>query len=214
MQTTQNNPNLGQPATSQGTKATTPGITPEGFANIPTRIKDLAPLVVENTPTELRTQIVDSLQELDSHVAVVHRSAAEAYISQDLYAEALPHLEAAATFAPEDMEYRNQLGFVQFIAGNDAAAIESFQIVLSNDPVQGDALFNLGMVLFSSAKYVEAEDSFRRSLEVNPDDAETWNNRGACLFQAGRAADAEVCFRRTLEIDPNNEDAKINLASI
>ena len=171
-------------------------------------------MVLEETASEIRTQIVDSLQELDIHVAVVHRNAAEAYLSQNLYTEALPHLQAAATFAPDDMEYRNQLGFVQFIAGEDAAAIESFQIVLSRDPVQGDALFNLGMVLFSLANYVEAEDCFRRSLEVSPNDAETWNNRGACLFQAGRAADAEVCFRRTLEIDPNNEDAKINLASI
>lgn len=214
MQTTQNNPRLVNLPPNQGNQPTVQGTTTEGFANIPTRITDLAPLVMEEIPSEIKIQILDSLQELDIQVAVVHRNAAEAYLSQNLYTEALPHLQAAATFAPDVMEYRNQLGFVQYIAGQDDAAVESFQIVLSRDPMQVDALFNLGMVLFSSGDYVQAEDSFRRSLEINPNDAETWNNRGVCLFQAGRAADAEVCFRRTLEIDPNNEDAKVNLATL
>ncbi|MHC5064989.1 MAG: tetratricopeptide repeat protein [Planctomycetota bacterium] len=214
MQTIPNNPNVVTPNPGQ---TQNPGGNPaggDGFAKIPTRIKDLAPLVVEDTSSEVRAQIIDGLQELNSHVAVVHRNAAEAYISQNHYENALPHLEAAATFAPDVMEFRNQLGFVQFINGQDDAAIQSFQVVLAQNPQQPDALFNLGMVLFGRSEFVQAEECFRRSLEIDPNDAETWNNRGACLFQSGRASDAEVCFRRALEIDPNNEDAKINLATI
>ena len=213
MQTTKNDPNLVSLTPNQGQPSTVPGTTSEGFSNIPTRIKDLAPLVMEEASAEIRAQVLDSLQELSTQVAVIHRNAAEAYLSQNLYEEALPHLQAAVTFAPEVLEYRNQLGFVQFIAGQDEAATESFRTVLSRNPKQVDALFNLGMVLFGAKDYLQAEDCFRRSLESNPDDAETWNNRGACLFQAGRTADAEVCFRRALELDPNNEDAKVNLAS-
>lgn len=214
MQTIPNNPNVATQNPGQPDSSTGSTVSGEGFAKIPTRIKDLAPLVVDNNPSELRTQIIDGLQELNSHVAVVHRNAAEAYISQNLYEQALPHLEAAATFAPEVMEFRNQLGFVQFINGQDDAAIQSFQVVLAQNPQQPDALFNLGMVLFGQSEFVQAEECFRRSLEIDANDAETWNNRGACLFQTGRAADAEVCFRRALEIDPDNEDAKVNLASI
>ncbi len=214
MQTIPNNPNVVTQNPGQAETSTTSTVSNDGFAKIPTRIKDLAPLVVEDTSSELRTQIVDGLQELNTHIAVVHRNAAEAYISQNLYESALPHLEAAATFSPEVMEFRNQLGFVQFINGQDDAAIQSFQVVLAQNPQQPDALFNLGMVLFGKSEFVQAEECFRRSLEIDPNDAETWNNRGACLFQSGRGADAEVCFRRALEIDPNNEDAKINLASV
>lgn len=195
-----------------------PGNVIEGqkaFAEIPTRISDLTPpLVVGNeTDESVKQQVVESLSHLEVSIAVVHRESAEAYISQGLYEQALPHLRAAVTFAPGNMEYVNQYGFVQFVTGDDKGAVDSFQAVLADNPQQVDSLFNLGMVLFGLSDFVNAEECFRRVLEITPQDAETWNNRGACLFQSGRTQDAATCFQQALQIDPNHADASANLAS-
>ena len=68
------------------------------------------------------------------------RKGAEAYLSQGMYEEARPHAEAAATFAPQNAEYHNQLGFIRYVLGDDAGAIESFEQVLSMQADQPDAL--------------------------------------------------------------------------
>ncbi len=185
-----------------------------GFDTIPTRIQDLAPLVVEEEDPAVRTQVLETLGDLGQQLASVHRMAAEAFMSQGCYDQAEPHLNAAATFAADDPEYHNQLGFVQFLNDNMAGAIISFERVVALDPQQVDALFNLGMVLFAQEDFTRAEDCFRRVLERAPGEAEAWNNRGACCFHANRIEDAKACFARALELDPSNEDARMNLSSL
>lgn len=187
-----------------------------GFSPVPTRIGQRPPLVVanDNAATSMKQQVVDMLQEFGLKIAVAHRSAAEAYLSQDLYAEALPHLEAAVRFAPDDLEHLNQLGFVRYIAGDDQGAIGCFDSVITRSPNNADALFNLGMVTFGRGDFVRAEEAFRRALTIRGADAEAWNNRGVCLHRLGRTSEAIECFRRALQVNPNDEDATINLQAL
>lgn len=185
-----------------------------GFEPIPTRIREIPPLIVEQEQNAIRDQVTEQLANLGQRLATVHRAGAEAYLSQGMYEEARPHAEAAATFAPQNAEYHNQLGFIRYVLGDDAGAIESFEQVLSMQADQPDALFNLGMIRFGSQDFAQAEQCFRRSLQLNANDAETWNNLGVSLHGLGRAADARTCFQQCLQIDPANEDAKINLESV
>ena len=191
-----------------------------GFQPIPTRIRDLRgdanvpPLVVDGIAGEQKAAVEQTLGELSSRLAEVHRTAAEAYLSQGSYESALPHLEAAATFAPGEPEYLHQAGFVRYITGDDAGAIAAFEAVLSNDANNGDAWFNLAMVLFGQSRFAEAESCFAKAIEQGPNDAQTWNNRGVCLWQLQRIEDARTCFQRALQIDPRDDDARFNLSSI
>jgi len=187
-----------------------------GFGPVPTRIAARPPLVVatDTTSAAIRQQVVEMLNEFAAKIAVAHRSAAEAYLSQDLYKEALPHLEASVTFAPEDMEFLNQLGFVRYICGDDTGAITAFTGVLERCPHSADALFNLGMVLFGKSEFARAEECFARACDQKPDDAEAWNNRGVCSHRLGRTADAVTCFRRTLALNPRDPDAAANLQAL
>lgn len=185
-----------------------------GFAPIPARIREVPPLVVEGADAAIRVQVVESLQELASRLAEVHRTAAEAYMSQGLYQASLPHLEAAVTFAPEQGEYLNQLGFVRYLEGDDAGALRCFERMLQVAPENADALFNMGMIKFGQEQFAEAESCFARSLLVMPNHAETWNNRGVCLYKLGRVREAQHCFTQALSVDPENEDAKANLARV
>lgn len=190
-----------------------------GFQTIPTRIRDVRdsnvpPLVVTPVAEQQKAIIRQSLGELGSKLAEIHRTAAEAYMSQALYEQALPHIEAAATFAPAETEYQMQLGFVRYVTGDDAGAINAFNAVLATDGNSAEGWFNLGMVLFGQGQFAEAEDCFRRSCEIQPRDSQTWNNRGVCLWKTQRIADAKTCFQKALQIDPADQDAVFNLASI
>lgn len=188
--------------------------TDPGFNPIPTRITELPPLVVDRSESVMKDQVTSSLRDLSTSLAEIHRTAAEAYLSQFMHAEAIPHLEAAVTFAPTRIEYQNQLGFVQYLLGDDKGAIENFKSILAADQNQPDALFNLGMVMFGQQQLAEAEECFRRSLDLNGNDAQAWNNRGVCLQRLARHAEARVCFERALQIDPNDADAKFNLGQL
>lgn len=187
-----------------------------GFQSIPTRIRDtrdgeVPPLVVEPASDQDKQAICDGLTELSTKLAEIHRTAAEAYLSQGLYEQSLPHLEAAATFSPSDLDYHMQLGFVQYVTGDDVAAIKSFNKVIGDDENHAEAWFNLGMVVFGQEQYTEAEFCFRRACELEAADAQTWNNRGVCLWKLERADEARTCFQNALQLDPNDEDAQYNL---
>jgi len=189
------------------------------FQPIPTRIRDtrdaqVPPLVVESGAQQDKAGIEQNLNELGLKLAEIHRTAAEAWLSQGCYEQSLPHLEAAATFSPTELEYQLQLGFVRYLTGDDVGAINSFNTVLATDANHPEAWFNLGMVLFGQAQHAEAEDCFRRACEQTPGDSQTWNNRGVCLWKINRIADARSCFQKALQIDPSDADASYNLANL
>lgn len=191
----------------------------QGFQPIPTRIRDMRDtqvpdLVVEPEKEAEKAAVCESLSELGLKLATIHRTAAEAYLSQGLYEESLPHLDAAATFSPAENEYHMQLGFVQYVTGDDASAIKSFNRVITEEENNDEAWFNLGMVVFGQEQYTEAEYCFRRACELVATDAQTWNNRGVCLWKLERIDEARTCFSSALQIDPTDEDAQYNLQSI
>ena len=206
------------------TKQTTPsapvGMPPRsGFEGLPTRIRDVRtggvpPLVVESGAALANGAIRQSLGELATRLAEIHRTAAEAWLSTGLYDQALPHLEAAATFSPAETEYQLQLGIVRYVTGDDAGAINAFSATLAVDDANADAWFNMGMVAFGQSEFAEAEDCFRRCSEIQPVDAQAWNNRGVCLWRLQRIDDARVCFQRAVRIDPKDQDAASNLANL
>lgn len=207
-------------ATTSNPTQAIPSVTDnQGFQPIPTRIRDMRdtqvpPLVVEPENEQEKAAIRESLSELGLKLAEIHRTAAEAYLSQGLYDQSLPHLEAAATFSPTENEYHMQLGFVQYVTGDDASAIKSFNRVIGEDENNGEAWFNLGMVVFGQEQFTEAEYCFRRASELEATDAQTWNNRGVCLWKLDRIDEARTCFTNALQLDPSDEDAQYNLQSI
>ena len=121
MTTTQQNPSTTTSTETQGTQ-------PQGFQAIPTRIRDardgeVPPLVVEPGTDAEKAAICQGLSELGTKLAEIHRTAAEAYLSQGIYEQALPHLQAATTFSSTELEYFMQLGFVQYVCGDDIGAM-------------------------------------------------------------------------------------------
>lgn len=188
-----------------------------GFSPIPTRIKDLPPLIIEpddQVMQQVQQQIGGTLEDLGTKLAAIHNTAAEGWLSQGNYEKALLHMAAAVSMVPSNVDYLHQYGVVCYLTGEDDRAIECFTTLLQNQPTNPDTLFNLGMVLFGKEKFTEAEDCFRRSLEADPSHAECWNNRGVCLFKQGRVEDGRNCFQQALSLEPGNEDARFNLEQV
>ena len=212
MTTTQQNPSTTTSTETQGTQ-------PQGFQAIPTRIRDardgqVPPLVVEPATDAEKAAICQGLSELGTKLAEIHRTAAEAYLSQGIYEQALPHLQAATTFSSTELEYFMQLGFVQYVCGDDIGAMKTFNHVISEQEDNGEAWFNLGMVVFGQQQFTEAEFCFRRASELDGNDAQTWNNRGVCLWKLDRIEEARTCFQNALQLDPQDEDAQYNLQNL
>ncbi|MHC4078199.1 MAG: tetratricopeptide repeat protein [Planctomycetota bacterium] len=191
------------------------GITgSSGFSPIPTRIKDLPPLIIEpddHVMQQVQQQIGGTLEDLGIKLAAIHNTAAEGWLSQGNYEKALLHMAAAVSMVPSNVDYLHQYGVVCYLTGEDDRAIECFTTLLQTQPTNPDTLFNLGMVLFGKEKFAEAEECFRRSLEADPNHAECWNNRGVCLFKQGRVEEGRNCFQKALSLEPENEDARFNL---
>ncbi len=198
---------------------TSAAVSSEACPQIPARIGDIrsadvSPPVVDAVCGEGQSAIRKSFTELGRRLAAIHRTAAEACLSQSLYEEAMPHLEAAATFSPAKNGDYMRLGLVQYLTNDDAGAINSFNHILSDDDGIGDVWYNLGMVVFGQGQYTEAEYCFRRVTELEATDAQTWNNRGVCLWRLGRIEEARSCFANALQLDASDEDARSNLHRI
>ena len=184
------------------------------FPAIPTRIQDVPELIVEKADPQIEEEIVENLTNLGQRLGTIHLTAAEAYLSQSRYAEAVPHIEAAVGMDPSDVDNLNQLGYVRYLAGDDKGAILALERVLDIDSVNSDALFNIGMISFGLEDLETAEEAFRACSQQDADNPEVWNNFGVTLFKRGKGAEARTCFQQSLAIDPENEDALYNLQSV
>jgi Flp pilus assembly protein TadD len=187
---------------------------PRAFQPIPTRIQGVPELIVDPGSLGVRDAINENLTELGARLAVIHLMAAEAYLSQGQYVEAVPHLEAAVSMDYANLDNLNQLGYVRYLAGDDAGAVRVLDSVLAVDPNNPDALFNVGMISFGAEDLVRAEQCFRACSQQDAANPEVWNNLGVTLFKVGKLVEARACFQRTLELEPGNEDARFNLQNI
>ena len=193
---------------------TTTGTETGEFQPIPKRIQDLPELIIEPGTEEIREQMTESLMDLGARLLVIHMTAAEAFLSLGMYAESVPHVEAAVAMDPQNLDNIIQLGYVRYLAGDDEAALEALESVIHVDPENSDALYNVGMITFGQEELARSESCFRACTQLDRDNPEVWNNLGVVLFRQGNGPEARDCFEKTLSIDPENEDAQFNLANI
>ena len=180
----------------------------QGFGAVPTRV----PSDPVDTTIQTNPQVLEGLGRIEAELASLHRVCCEAWLSQCDYENALRHMDVAAALEPDNLEFRNQVGYLRYITGDDRA-LEDFEFILRQDATNGEAWYNVGMVQFGCSRFLEAERAFANAAEQIPTDSEIWNNLGVARFQLGRVAEARQCFERALQIDPMNADARANIES-
>jgi tetratricopeptide (TPR) repeat protein len=96
--------------------------------------------------------------------------------------------------------------------GNHAEAERLYRTLMSCDPTDPAAPFNLGNMLRANGRKVEAEAALRAATCADPLFAEVWYNLSDLLDEQGRSEAAIECLRTALRAAPDYADAMFNLA--
>ncbi len=102
-------------------------------------------------------------------------------------------------------------GLQAHVDGDFDVAIGAYQQVLTDDPNNKLALYNLGQVHQSQGNNTEAEDCYRQTLEVDPEYTPALFNLAILRTAVGDNEEAVQLYKRVVEIDENNAGAYLNM---
>jgi tetratricopeptide (TPR) repeat protein len=103
---------------------------------------------------------------------------------------------------PDDAESRSALGNLLVEAGEPAAAVEQFVLLVERWPGNAEAWFNLGYIHESRNDLANAERCFRRALELNPKIDRAWYGLGLTLIRGARLDEAVEALKKNIELQP------------
>jgi lipopolysaccharide biosynthesis regulator YciM len=126
-------------------------------------------------------------------------------------------LADAAKDKPDDIETWQQLGFVQYRAGQVdpsylADADTTYAHILERQPENLDALRALGNIAFDRNDPARAMDYYRRYLKLKPDDLGVQTDLGTMLLSNQQVEAALQTYQKVLTVDPTFFQAQFNLA--
>jgi tetratricopeptide (TPR) repeat protein len=126
-------------------------------------------------------------------------------------------LAAAAKDKPDDINTWQQLGFVQYRAGQVdpaylADATTTYSHILEREPENLDALRALGNIAFDRNEPEHALEYYRRYLKIKPDDLGVQTDVGTMLLSSQQVDAAMKAYLDVLAIDPKFFQAQFNLA--
>lgn len=131
--------------------------------------------------------------------------------------DAITKLADAARQNPGDLQTWQQLGFVQYRAGQVdpaylAQAAATYGHILERDPENLDALRALGNIAFDRNQPEQAMQYYARYLKEKPDDLGVRTDYGTMQLTAGQTAAATKTYEEVLAADPKYFQAQFNLA--
>jgi len=115
-------------------------------------------------------------------------------ISQGRPVELTFHLSTTSGVSPADQKAAAELqaaagsAIAAMKAGNNEAAIEQFNALVTKVPTCSDCYYNLGVAYANTQKYDQAEASFKKVIELKPDSGEAYTGL-ANLYNAQKKFD-------------------------
>jgi len=133
-------------------------------------------------------------------------------VEAERYALALPHLRIAVAHHFEDVELREALAGTLVQLGEPAQAMVHLRAVVSAQPENANARFNLGRALIDVHNFEEAERVCSSFALAYPGDPEGFNHLGLARLGLGDAIGAEQCFRTAIQLHDKEPAFHTNLA--
>ena len=172
----------------------------------------------------LITQNIAELQALTAmpeyrNDPVVHNLIGYLFLTQNASASAVPELQAAIQFKPNDMDARNNLGSAlrQLTRYDEAAA--QYQYILDHakaaagSPDIAQTRFNLATTL-GQAGHIDQSLALFADLAAATPDAATMKNYGFFLQKAGKTPQAADALRKSGELNPKDAGAWLSAGEL
>jgi tetratricopeptide (TPR) repeat protein len=93
-------------------------------------------------------------------------------------------------------------------------AATKFRKVLSRDPGNFEAQFNLAFSYLNWGRSSNAVTEFKKALGINSNCAECWSNLAMAYENLGRSDDALSALYKAVNTNPGNIEARLNLATM
>ena len=125
--------------------------------------------------------------------------------------KALEYFRKAVEFKPFNLDFQNKLGVAYMTLKDFAAAKNTFEFIVSENPDDPVALNNLGFTHLMHRDIFKAEDFYQKSLALDPDyQLAELNMIGLYVFK-DEPSKAKRMTESFLERYPDNEQAKMIL---
>lgn len=98
--------------------------------------------------------------------------------------------------------------------GHHAEAEKICRAILSADPAQADALFQLAGIAATSGRPTAAADLLRRAIAADPTRPEFHGNLGAVLQRLGQFDQAAICYSEAIRLSPAKAAGHIALGNL
>lgn len=122
------------------------------------------------------------------------------FFSLNLYAEAAPEPEQAASSGPGQEAYvKAQAAWEK---GEWESALGSCDEALKANRRFKEAWLLKGQITWQMKDYKAALSSFEEYLKIEPKSTPVWVNRGQCLFELERYKEMQESFEKAMSIDP------------
>jgi len=138
---------------------------------------------------------------------------AEACQQEGQYTQARYLLEQACRVNARDAANWFMLGAVNGQLGDIAAVISCCRKVLSLEPDNVGAWFNLAQGYMAQSNYLQAIEAYQTLLRLQPDHATALDNLGYAQQQIGAYSQAVISHQAALKYVPDNADMQNNLGN-
>ncbi|MBN1757104.1 MAG: tetratricopeptide repeat protein [Chitinispirillaceae bacterium] len=98
--------------------------------------------------------------------------------------------------------------------GAFSEAVSAFRGVVSREPDNFEAQFNLAFAYLQWGRNSNAIQEFKRALSYQPRNSEIWSNLAICYENLGRSDEAIGALYKAVQYNPGNITARINLAAM
>lgn len=93
-------------------------------------------------------------------------------------------------------------------------AVTKFRKVVSRDPGNFEARFNLAFAYLNWQRHGKAVEEFKNTLGINPNCGECWSNLAFAYEAQGQSENALQALHQAIQHNPSSIDARTNLATM
>lgn len=200
--------------------ATTPRPIPDEISG--TRMIESGNSAMRNGDYEKATTYYRRALAIDMTDAEAFGNLSVAYYYLQRYDDAIREAMQAVILAPDEINWRLNLGACYSRKGNHESAARAYGVAVKiARGLRREARFLLRNALMGRGRscelagwYDQALEAYREALIFSPEDTELLAGIGNIYFRQGHLKEAQTLYNRTIAIDSNHTVAKYNVALI